>query len=149
MSGYSLDLRKKIVESVKKGVPEAETARCFGVDRATVKRYCKQLDGRGTLEPRKAPGRAPKQVGSRKRRVFEALVAHGGRPHRSRSVGVLKDEMGTHTSLAPLYAHAPVGKRAIFEIPRNRGKNTTLLTSLHQGGMGPSMGWGDLIRFSV
>ena len=60
MSAYSLDLREKIVESVKKGVPKAETARRFGVDRATVKRYCKQLDERGTLEPRKAPGRAPK-----------------------------------------------------------------------------------------
>jgi transposase len=60
MSGYSLDLREKIIESVKKGVPKAETARRFGVDRATVKRYCKQLDERGTLEPRKAPGRAPK-----------------------------------------------------------------------------------------
>jgi transposase len=60
MSAYSLDLREKIVESVKKGVPKAETARRFGVDRATVKRYCKQLDERGTLEPRKAPGRVPK-----------------------------------------------------------------------------------------
>jgi transposase len=52
---------------------------------------------------------------------------------------VFVDEMGTHTSLAPLYAYAPVGERAFFKIPRNRGKNTTLLTSLHQGGMGPSM----------
>lgn len=60
MSAYSLDLREKIVESVKKGVPKAETARRFGVDRATVKRYCKQLDERGTLEPRKAPGKRPK-----------------------------------------------------------------------------------------
>ena len=60
MSAYSLDLREKIVESVKKGVPKAETARRFGVDRATVKRYCKQLDERGTLEPRKAPGKSPK-----------------------------------------------------------------------------------------
>jgi DNA invertase Pin-like site-specific DNA recombinase len=39
MSAYSLDLREKIVKSVKKGVPKAETARRFGVDRATVKRY--------------------------------------------------------------------------------------------------------------
>src|SRR3712207_5399100 len=31
-------LRKKIVESVKQGVPKSETARRFGVDRATVKR---------------------------------------------------------------------------------------------------------------
>src|SRR5215211_4421215 len=60
MSAYSLDLRKKIVESVKKGVPKSETARRFGVDRATVKRYCKQLDERGTLKPRKAPGKKPK-----------------------------------------------------------------------------------------
>ena len=59
MSAYSLDLREKIVESVKKGVPKAETARRFGVDRATVKRYCKRLDEGGTLEPRKAPGTAP------------------------------------------------------------------------------------------
>jgi transposase len=52
---------------------------------------------------------------------------------------VFVDEMGTHTSLAPLYAYAPVGERAFFEVPRNRGKSTTLLTSLHARGMGPSM----------
>src|SRR5918994_2475076 len=60
MRPYSLDLREKIVESVQKGMPKSETARRFGVDRATVKRYCKQLDERGTLEPRKAPGKRPK-----------------------------------------------------------------------------------------
>jgi transposase len=32
-----------------------------------------------------------------------------------------------------------MGERAFFEIPRNRGKNTTLLTSMTTGGMGPSM----------
>jgi transposase len=52
---------------------------------------------------------------------------------------VFVDEMGTHTSLAPLYAYAPIGERASFEIPRNRGKNTTLITSLQVEGMGPSM----------
>ena len=60
MRPYSLDLREKIVESVKKGVPKAETARRFGVDRATVKRYCNQLEERGTLKPRKAPGKRSK-----------------------------------------------------------------------------------------
>jgi transposase len=52
---------------------------------------------------------------------------------------VFVDEMGTHTSLAPIYVYAPIGERAFFEIPRNRGTNTTLLTSLHAEGMGPSM----------
>ncbi len=53
---------------------------------------------------------------------------------------VFVDEMGTHTSsLAPLYAYAPIGERAFFKIPRNRGTNTTLLTSLTSEAMGPSM----------
>jgi len=52
---------------------------------------------------------------------------------------VFVDEMGTHTSLAPIYAYTPVGERAFFKIPRNRDKNTTLLTSMTTGGMGPSM----------
>jgi hypothetical protein len=50
---------------------------------------------------------------------------------------VFVDEMGTYTSLAPRYA--PMGERAFFELPRNRGTNTTLLASLHAEGMGPSM----------
>jgi hypothetical protein len=32
---------------------------------------------------------------------------------------VFVDEMGTHTSLAPLYAYASIGQRAFFEVPRN------------------------------
>ena len=52
---------------------------------------------------------------------------------------VFVDEMGTHTSLAPVYAYAPIGERAFLEVPRNRGKNTTLLTSLHAEGIGPSL----------
>jgi transposase-like protein len=43
MSVYSLDLREKIVESVKKGVSKSETARRFGIGRTIVKRFCKQL----------------------------------------------------------------------------------------------------------
>jgi transposase len=85
MSGYSLDLRKKIVESVKKGVPKAETARRFGVDRATVKRYCKQLDERGTLEPRKAPGRASKLDEKATRLLLEDLEERPWATHSQRA----------------------------------------------------------------
>ncbi len=52
---------------------------------------------------------------------------------------IVVDEMGTHTSLAPSYAYAPRGKRAFFKVPRNRGKNVTLLASIGCEGMGPSM----------
>jgi transposase len=62
MKPYSLDLRKKIVESVKKGVPKkAETARRFGVDRATLKRYCKRLDESAAPSKRgRLPAKRPK-----------------------------------------------------------------------------------------
>ena len=52
---------------------------------------------------------------------------------------VFVDEMGTHTSLAPLCGYSPRGQRAFFKIPRNRGTNTTLLSSMSLDGMGPSM----------
>ena len=85
MSAYSLDLREKIVESVKKGVPKAETARRFGVHRATVKRYCKQLDERGTLEPRKASGKAPKLDQKARKLLVEDLRERPWATHSQRA----------------------------------------------------------------
>jgi transposase len=52
---------------------------------------------------------------------------------------VFVDECGTHTSLAPLYGYAPKGERLRLSVPRRRGKNTTLLSSMTVGGMGPSL----------
>jgi transposase len=85
MSAYSLDLREKIVGSGKKGVPKAETARRFGVDRATVKRYCKQLDERGTLEPRKAPGKKPKLEEKARKLLLEDLKQRPWATHSQRA----------------------------------------------------------------
>ncbi len=52
---------------------------------------------------------------------------------------VFVDEMGSNTSLHELYAYAPKGKRAYCSVARNRGENTTLLSSMSLEGMGPSM----------
>jgi transposase len=52
---------------------------------------------------------------------------------------VFVDEMGAHTSLAPLYGYSRKGERVRLEVPRNRGKNTTLLASMTLGGMGETM----------
>ncbi len=49
------------------------------------------------------------------------------------------DEMGTNTSLSPLYAWAKKEDRAYCSVPRNRGPNTTLLSSMSVEGMGPSL----------
>jgi transposase len=52
---------------------------------------------------------------------------------------VFVDECGVHTSLSPIYGYAPRGKRLHLPVPRNRGKNTTLLSSMTTEGMGPSL----------
>src|SRR3712207_9191524 len=52
---------------------------------------------------------------------------------------VFVDECGTHTSLTPLYGYAPRGQRLRLSVPRKRGKNTTLLSSMSLKGMGPSL----------
>jgi len=85
MSAYSLDLRQKIVESAKKGVPKAETARHFGVDCATVKRYCKRLDEHGTLEPSKVPGKRPKLDRKARRLLAEDLRERPWATHSQRA----------------------------------------------------------------
>lgn len=52
---------------------------------------------------------------------------------------VFVDEMGANTSLSPLHAWSRRGERARLSVPRNRGKNTTLLASMTLEGMGPCL----------
>ncbi len=85
MKPYSIDLRQKIVESVRRGVSKSETARRFGVNRSTVKRYLKQLDEEGALAPRKAPGSPPKLDESAIRLLEEDIKARPWATHRQRS----------------------------------------------------------------
>lgn len=49
---------------------------------------------------------------------------------------VFVDEMGANISLAPLYAWSRRGERAFGGVPRNWGKNVTLLASMSVRGMG-------------
>ncbi len=53
---------------------------------------------------------------------------------------VFVDESGFNTSMTRLRARAPKGKRAYGKVPRNRGKNTTLIAAITlKGAMGESM----------
>jgi len=53
---------------------------------------------------------------------------------------VFVDESGFNTSMTRLRARAPKGKRAHGKVPRNRGKNTTLIAAITlEGAIGESM----------
>ena len=195
MSAYSLDLREKIVESVRKGVSKAETARRFGVHRATVKRYCKQLDECDTLEPRKAPAGFrswTRRPGSCSWKIskkghgpptprgpssFRHVWGEGERGYglpdaqtplaepKKRTKGaeerdeflrslwrielgridaerlVFVDEMGIHTSLAPLYAYAPVGREPSSRYPGTEARTLRCLRASTRKGWDHPWRW--------
>jgi transposase len=63
------------------------------------------------------------------------MVASATEPERL----VFVDEIGTNTSLAPLYAWSRRGQRALCSAPRNWGANVTLLASVSAEGMGPCL----------
>ncbi len=117
----------------------------MGYRRAKENVSARGLWGRGErgdgLPGNQAPGAQPKKRSARasERDEWLRLVWRStfGKLDGRRLVFV--DEMGTNTSLAPSYAYSPRGKRAFFKVPRNRGKNTTLLASMGWEGMGPSM----------
>ena len=69
------------------------------------------------------------------RAAWRALVAGGLEAEQL----VFVDEMGTNTSLAPLYAWSRRGERALASVPRNWGANVTLLASMSAEGMGPCL----------
>ena len=52
---------------------------------------------------------------------------------------VFVDESGTHISMDRLRSRAPKGQRAYGRVPKNRGKNLTLIASMSLSGMGESM----------
>jgi transposase len=60
MSGYSEDLRQRIVSSVDIGISKAQAARTFSVSLSSVKRYADKASRGESLAPKKTPGSAPK-----------------------------------------------------------------------------------------
>jgi transposase len=60
MKAYSEDLRRKMVDAIERGMPQAQAARTFGVGISTVKRYATKAQKGEPLEPGKAPGKRPK-----------------------------------------------------------------------------------------
>src|SRR5215210_4324033 len=60
MSGYSEDLRRRIVSSVEGGMLKAQAARTFSVSLSSVKRYVNKAQRGEPLTPKKRPGSTPK-----------------------------------------------------------------------------------------
>jgi transposase len=80
MSGYSVDLRRRIVSAVEGGMSKARAARTFSVSLSSVKRYVDKAKRGESLASKKRPGSAPKLDQKAMRLLEEDLR---GRPFAS------------------------------------------------------------------
>jgi transposase len=71
MSGYSVDLRRRIVSAVEGGMSKARAARTFSVSLCSVKRYVDKAKRGESLASKKRPGSAPKLLDQKAMRLLE------------------------------------------------------------------------------
>ena len=74
MKAYSEDLRRKIVDAVRRGASKRETASLFGVSLSSVKRFSRMERQGDSLAPRKPPGRPPKSTDATRRLLLADLA---------------------------------------------------------------------------
>ena len=147
--GASLEPRKgggrppKVDETIEK-LLEVDVEKRPAATVPERRRFLEQLTGKSLGDSTirrvlKRPGFSQKTDGGALERdewlraAWKVMVVHKTDPKRLMFV----DEMGTNTSLSPLRAWSRRGERAHYTTPRNRGKNTTLLSSMSAEGMGP------------
>ena len=74
MKAYSEDLRRKIVDALKRGTTKNEAAGLFGVSLSSVKRFARMERDGVPLAPKRPPGRPPKGSDAA-RRLLEVDLA--------------------------------------------------------------------------
>jgi len=83
--------------------------------------------------------RKKKTLGATERNEDARAAWSEQRMHLDARKLVVIDACGSHIGLTPLYARAPRGKRVYGSVPRNRGKNMTLIAALTWSGMSEAM----------
>jgi transposase len=74
MSGYSEDLRRKIVSAVGRGMSKSQAAFTFDVSLSSVKRYANKASRGESLAPKKSPG-SPRKLDEKAEKRLEHDLA--------------------------------------------------------------------------
>ncbi len=114
MSGYSVDLRQRVVSAVEGGMSKAKAARAFSVSLSSVKRYVNKADRGESLAPKKRPGSAPK-LDEKARRLLAADLEE--RPYLT-----LQERCGYIQAMTGLSVSRSTMCRAIARIGSTRKK---------------------------
>jgi transposase len=118
MSGYSVDLRRRIVSSVEGGMSKAQAARTFSVSLSSVKRYVDKAERGESLAPKKRPGSSPKLDDSAMKLLKEDL--------KERPFATLQERCDYIEVMTGLSVSRPTMCRAIARIGPTRKKGDEL-----------------------
>jgi transposase len=91
--------------------------------------------GHGTCRPLAGLDAKKKTLAAKERDEAARATWRAAISQRDPHSFVFVDESGTHTALTRLYGWAPRHQRAIGIVPRNHGKNTTLVAALSPHGL--------------
>ena len=119
MSGYSEDLRRRVVSAVEGGISKARAARTFSVSLSSVKRYVDKAQRGESLAPKKRPGSAPK-LDEKARRLLAADLEE--RPYLT-----LQERRDYIEAMTGLAVSRSTMCRAIARIGSTRKKGDELL----------------------
>src|SRR5215212_2328024 len=119
MSGYSEDLRRRVVSAVERGMSKAQAARTFSVSLSSVKRYVEKAARGESLTPKKRPGSTPK-LDEKARRLLAADLEE--RPYLT-----LQERRDYIEAMTGLAVSRSTMCRAIARIGSTRKKGDELL----------------------
>jgi transposase len=114
MSGYSVDLRRRIVSAVESGMSKAQAARTFSVSFSSVKRFVDKAEKGESLAPKKRPGSSPK-LDEKTRKLLEEDI-------RERPYLTLRDRCGYIEAMTGLWVSRSSMCRAMAKIGPTRKK---------------------------
>src|SRR5215212_1124338 len=119
MSGYSEDLRRRVVSAVEGGMSKARAAHTFSVSLSSVKRYVGKAERGESLAPKTRPGCAPK-LDEKARRLLAADLEE--RPYLT-----LQERRDYIEAMTGLAVSRSTMCRAIARIGSTRKKGDELL----------------------
>ena len=157
MKAYSQDLRERVLRAVDLGRPPKKRVQVeAGVlpqlqayGDATLEQHCAMWEqAYGERVSRWTMSRAIKRLGWTRKKKSLGATEHNEEERAAWRTNASKlptealvfiDETSSNIALTPLYAREPKGERARGSVPRNRGKNTTLIAALSLSGMGAAL----------
>jgi transposase len=122
MSGYSEDLRWRIVSAVEGGMSKAQAARTFSVSLSSVKRYADKAHRGESLAPKRRTGAAPKLDEKAVKLLKEDL--------KERPFGTLQERCDYVGLMTGLWVSRSTVCRAIARIGPTRKKGGESLQSV-------------------